>query len=247
MLTSPEFKANHHLFTRDLPGSTHMYLHKPGKYEQLAEEIRRNRRIAMEQLGYGERQLYIVRQVHGANVQTVTQPWEIEPSPTADAMVTNQPGKVLGILTADCVPVLFADTERPVIGAAHAGWKGARAGVIEATLAAMEALGAPRSRIEVLIGACIHQASYEVGPEFYANFDEETLENRQFFIPSAKEGHYRFDLSGYVTHKLRQAGIKAIHNIGHDTCAEEERFFSYRRCTLRGEPYGANNLSVIML
>jgi polyphenol oxidase len=251
LLISPDFSAishvEHGFFTRHIPGSSNIYIHKQGKYEELAATIQRNRAAAMQQIGAQEGQLSILRQVHGVKVITVTDAWDIAASPEADAMVTTSPDRVLGILTADCVPLLFADRTKPVIGAAHAGWKGAKAGIVESTLAAMEELGADRTHITAIIGACIHQNSYEVGPEFYDNFVMEHEANRQFFKPSSKEGHFMFDLPAYVTAKLAAAGITDIYNLERDTCREEADFFSYRRCTLRNETYGQNNLSVIRL
>lgn len=250
-LISPEFEAFSHIqhgfSTRSLSGGSHVYLHKRDKYAEVKEEMVRNRAVAMSEFGYTETQLSIVRQVHGTAVETVTAPWLLDQTPEADAMVTHHPGRVLGILTADCVPVLFAETKSGIIGAAHAGWKGAKAGVLENTLGAMETLGANRNAIVAIIGACIHQKSYEVGNEFYATFLEESAENSRFFIASERESHYMFDLPAYALGKLKHAGVSCVYNINRDTCAEEQQFFSYRRCTLRGETYSANNLSVIAI
>jgi hypothetical protein len=154
---------------------------------------------------------------------------------------------VLGILTADCVPVLFCDPEARVIGAAHAGWKGAIGGVLEATLDAMAALGADRARVHAGIGPCIAQRSYEVGPEFPAPFLAEDENNARFFAPSRNEGRWMFDLRGYAGWRLRDAGLRQIHSLPNDTCGEADRFFSYRRSCLKGEPDYGRGLSAIVL
>ena len=250
MLTAPDFSiphARHAFFTRDIPESGHIYLHKHGKFEELESSLKYNRALAMNLLGYDGAELAIVRQIHGTEVVTVTDPWDIAHSPEADAMVTDRPGKVLGILTADCVPVLFADKANPIIGAAHAGWKGAKAGIIENTLTAMEALGSKRRDIAVAIGPCIQQSSYEIGSEFYDNFLAESKDNQRFFRQSTSSGHRMFDLPAYAIARLEKAGVTVIRNISRDTLSEEQHFFSFRRCTLRGEKYSANNLSVITL
>ena len=154
---------------------------------------------------------------------------------------------ILGILTADCGPVLFADAEARVIGAAHAGWKGAFTGVLENTVAAMEKLGATRSNIRAVIGPCIAQQSYEVGPEFVERLVKADAENQRFFIPSVKPDHSMFNLPNYVLARLLATGISNASAVRRDTCAEQEEFFSYRRTTLRGEPDYGRQISVISL
>ncbi|MEM7637804.1 MAG: peptidoglycan editing factor PgeF, partial [Pseudomonadota bacterium] len=183
-------------------------------------------------------------QVHSAKVVEVTEPWRTRPQ--ADGMVTKVPGLALCILSADCVPVLFADSEAKVIGAAHAGWKGAIAGICEATLSAMEGLGADRSRIHAAIGPAIQQPSYEVGPEFRDTFvGEQEWTDRLF--QAGREDRSHFDLIGFVRAVLKREGIGAIDNIGHDTCAMEDDYFSNRRRNHRGETDYGRNGSVIML
>jgi YfiH family protein len=167
--------------------------------------------------------------------------------PQADALVTRTPGVALGVLAADCVPVLFCDPQARVIGAAHAGWKGAIGGVIEATVAAMAKLGAAPSSIKAGIGPCIAQRSYEVGPEFPAPFLAEDETHARFFAPSRKDGHFMFDLRGFVGERLRRAGCGEIHSLPNDTCAESARFFSYRRACLSGEKDYGRGLSAIAL
>ena len=160
-----------------------------------------------------------------------------------DAMVTDRPGLLLGIVTADCAPVLFADAEAGVVGAAHAGWKGARAGVLEATLEAMESLGADRVRVTAVIGPTIAQASYEVDEAFRAQF--ETADER-FFV-TGREAYWQFDLPAYVAHRLEMAGTGRIADLALDTYTDEARFFSYRRATHRGEPTAGRQISAIAL
>lgn len=204
--------------------------------------------------------LHTLRQVHSATVvevegrpqnaasTTITAPvWAVDQPPAADALVTRQSGVMLGILTADCVPVLFADPQARVIGAAHAGWKGALCGVIEATVQAMIRLGGDPARLVAAIGPCIAQRSYEVGPEFPIPFLQQDPESADLFAPSRRAGHFMFDLPAYVARRLERAGVAFIQRCPNDTAAEEARFFSYRRATLRGEPDYGRGLSAIAL
>lgn len=185
-------------------------------------------------------------QVHSPVCVTVTQPWADAERPEADAMVTAQPGLLLGILTADCAPVLLADREAGVTGAAHAGWKGAISGVTDATIAAMEALGARRARITAAIGPCIAQASYEVDDSFRARFADADTGNARFFA-AGRAGHWHFDLEGYVSGRLESAGIGAVQRLGIDTLAAPERFYSYRRACLAGEAAYGRQISLVGL
>jgi YfiH family protein len=186
-------------------------------------------------------------QIHSPTVVEVDKPWTREQAPRADAMVTTQPGIALGILTADCAPVLFADRKVRVVGAAHAGWRGAITGVLDATVAAMARHGARPESMVAAVGPCIAQASYEVGPEFPAPFLAEDPPNAGFFKPSARAGHFMFDLSGYVARRLRKLGISTVTALSNDTCREEDRFFSYRRACLRGDKDYGRGISVIAL
>ncbi|MEI6558876.1 MAG: peptidoglycan editing factor PgeF [Rhodospirillaceae bacterium] len=188
--------------------------------------------------------LVTVYQIHSPTVVVADQPWRPDRAPEADAMVTNRPGLALGILTADCVPVLFADPASGVIGAAHAGWKGACGGVVAATVAAMVTLGARPARMVAAVGPCIAQRSYEVGPEFPGQF---APADADFFTPAARPGHYLFDIGALVERRLADQGIGVIQRCSNDTAAEEQHFFSYRRATLRGEPVYGRGLSVIVL
>jgi YfiH family protein len=187
-------------------------------------------------------------QTHSILVATVERPWRREDSPKVDAMVTARKGIALGILAADCAPVLFADAKAHVAGAAHAGWRGALEGVLEATLARMTRLGAAPERIRAAVGPCIAQASYEVGPEFRERFLAVAAGNARFFRTSqTRPGHYHFDLPGYVADRLRRAGIGRVTATGGDSCGQAQDFFSYRRATLEGRKDYGRNLSIIAL
>ncbi|MGB8603348.1 MAG: peptidoglycan editing factor PgeF [Rhizomicrobium sp.] len=193
---------------------------------------------------FGAAPLVTLQQYHSAVTVTVTKPWSIEDSPRGDALVTNQPGLLIGLNTADCAPVLLADPVAKIVGAAHAGWKGAVAGVCESVIAAMEALGASRANIRAAIGPCISQPSYEVGPDFRAGFPAAAS---VFFKPALRAGYFFFDLESYVADRLAQAGIGAIDTLGACTLANPDKFFSFRRATLAAEPDYGRELSVIML
>ena len=214
--------------------------------ENVADLFPIRARMAMA-LGVKTDHLLYVHQIHSPDVVTVTDIWPAMQNPHADAMVTNQRGIALGILTADCVPVLFADAGAGVVGAAHAGWRGAIGGVLDNTVTAMEKLGANRKTIHAALGPCIWQSSYEVGPEFPAPFVAENPENQKFFRPSVKTGHYMFDLPAYVVQRLSNLGISSVTPSPADTCADPERFFSYRYSTLRNEKRQGNLMSAITL
>ena len=210
-------------------------------------KVTENRRRAMAMLDLEGTRLVTAYQVHSPDVVEVRGLWAREDAPKADAMVTRQRGLALGILTADCVPVLFAEAEAGVVGAAHAGWKGALTGVVEATVSAMTALGADRKRIVAGIGPAISQRSYEVGPDFPAPFLEQDARNADFFCPAQRVGHFLFDLKGYVARRVAGLGVSAIQTLPCDTCAEDERFFSYRRACHRKEADYGRGLSAIYL
>ena len=210
-----------------------------------ADAVRENRRRAADALNLPPGALVGLTQVHGIAVATVETPWPETVRPEADAMVTNRPGVLLGIVTGDCAPVLFADAEAGVIGAAHAGWRGAVAGVIEATLDAMEALGARRGRIAAAIGPCIGQASYEVGPDLRDAVLARGAADARFFAGGARPDRWLFDLPGYCAARLAAAGVASHGWIGRDTLAEEACFFSYRRATLGGGGPIGHQLSAI--
>jgi polyphenol oxidase len=208
--------------------------------------VRENRRRALDRMALDGDRLRTVHQVHGKAVWTVDD--DASPAPKeADAAATRRRGIALGILTADCAPVLFADAEAGVIGAAHAGWKGALIGVLEATVAAMESLGARRKAVGAVVGPCIAQASYEVGPEFPLPFLDEDAANSAYFLPSPRHGHFQFALAGYVAAKLGRLGLGAVGTVDVDTYTEENRFFSYRRTCHRREPDYGRQISIVAL
>ena len=214
----------------------------PGSKDDPAAVAENRGRVA---LALGAESLTSLSQIHSATVHVVPG-WEGRSE--GDGMVTKTPGMALGILTADCAPVLFLDARARVIGAAHAGWKGAISGVLEATVTAMEKLGARAENIQAAIGPCISQAHYEVGFDFRDRFLEQGgLRMRKFFIPSDKEGHYRFDLEGYAAHRLEQTGIAGVRKMRVCTYPPENGYFSYRRTTHRGEPDYGRQISAIVL
>lgn len=212
-----------------------------------ARAVAENRTRAAAWLGLAPSALVGLFQVHSADVAVLDEPWGIDARPKADAVVTRRRGLALGIVTADCAPVLFADATAGVIGAAHAGWRGAFAGIIAATVAAMERLGADRARIAAVVGPCIRQPSYEVDAAFRAQFLAADPGNDRFFAPGARQGHVQFDLAGYCDAALAAAGITRRGIVPADTLAEPDRFFSYRRATLAGEGPIGHQLSAIVL
>ncbi|SMF46323.1 conserved hypothetical protein [Tistlia consotensis] len=245
----------------DLPGIRHAFFTRQGGvsegiYSSLNcgfgsqdddAAVAVNRERAMEKIELEGRRLVTVYQHHSADVVRVERPWARGDNPKADALVTKAPGIALGILTADCAPVLLADPEARVIGAAHAGWKGAIGGVLDNTVAAMVALGADAGRIVAGVGPCIAQRSYEVGPEFAERFLEHDPHNAAFFLDNGKTGKAHFDLKGYVARRLGAAGVGQIELLPCDTCAEERLFFSHRRAVKRGEGDYGRGLSAIYL
>lgn len=209
--------------------------------------VAENRARAMHRLDLKPDRLVTAFQIHSPACVVVEEPWPHDRAPRADAMATRARGVALGILTADCAPVLFADPKARVIGAAHAGWKGAKAGVLEATVARMAELGARPADIVAAIGPCIAQRSYEVGPEFPGPFLADDPADRDFFAPAPRTGHHLFDLAGYITRRLGTVGVGLVQRCPNDTVAEEDRFFSYRRSCLRGEADYGRALSTIVL
>lgn len=218
----------------------------PGSSDKTGN-VEANRIRAIAAMGLAGAGLVTVRQVHSAIAVVVDGPWGETGAPKADGLVTKVRGLVLGVLTADCAPVLLADADAGIIGAAHAGWRGAKGGILEATLQAMVDLGADAGNIAAGIGPCIAAPSYEVGEDFSLEFLEDAPENRAFFSASDKEDHYLFDLPGYVAGRLESLGLMSIENVSRDTLAEGENFFSYRRATLNGEDDYGRNLSAIAL
>jgi len=245
-LTSPG--VAHGFFGRRGGVSTGLYASLncgPGSSDDRAS-VMENRARAKAALSPGAT-LVTLYQIHSAEAVTVTAPWEIPANPKGDAMVTDKSGIALGILTADCAPVLLADARAHVIGAAHAGWNGALSGVTDSVVTAMERLGARRERISAAVGPCISRASYEVGPEFKPRFTSADPASKRFFERSKRESHWQFDLPAYVAHRLRQSGVGVVETIAACTYAGEADFFSYRRTTHRKEPDYGRQLSAIVL
>lgn len=207
--------------------------------------VAENRRRVAAWMGVGADRLLTCYQIHSPDVVIAREPFPGD-RPKADALVTDRPGLALGTSTADCGPVLFADPEARVIGAAHAGWKGAFTGVLENTIAAMETLGARRDRIVAALGPSITAANYEVGPEFVERFAEDDRANARYFAPSGRDGHALFDLNAYTVDRLLAAGVRA-EQLARCTYAEEDLFYSYRRSTHRNEPDYGRQVSAIVL
>lgn len=228
--------VRHAFFTRE-GGVSH------GRYASLncgfsseddPDAVRANRSRALSALELPAEALHTGRQVHGNFVITARTSWPGPPTVEADAVVTDQPGLAVAVLTADCAPVLLADPEAGVVGAVHAGWRGALAGIIEAAIEAMVAIGAHPLRTGAAIGPCIGQASYEVGPEYRGAFLADDPENARFFASPTAGDRFRFDLKGYVADRLFDAGIGSVQGLDHDTVADADRFFSNRRTQQQG-------------
>jgi polyphenol oxidase len=246
VLQSPGIR--HGFFTRKGGGSHGVYASLncgPGSRDD-ADAVTANRRQVAAHLLVPADQLISPWQVHGATALYVTGPWaKAEERPRADALVSNTPGLAIGVLTADCAPVLFADAQARVVAAAHAGWKGALAGVVEATIATMEQAGAKRSRISAVVGPCIGKAAYEVGSEFHTAFISEKREHGRYFIPG-NTGKYFFDLTGFVHDRLADAGIGTVLALNLCTYSEESAFYSFRRATHRSEADYGRQISAIV-
>jgi len=238
----------HAFFTRQGGASEGIYASLNGGIGSSDDpaKVQENRRRMTQALGVAQDALISVYQVHSPDAVFVEGPWSGE-RPKADAMVTATPGLALGITTADCGPVLFADTQARVIGAAHAGWRGAVTGVLESTVAAMEQLGARRENIVAVLGPTISQKAYEVGPDFIQRFAAEAPGHERFFKEAERPGHAMFDLPGFIGARLEAAGIGAFTDLALCTYSDEERFFSYRRTTHRKEPDYGRLISAIAL
>jgi polyphenol oxidase len=209
--------------------------------------VKMNRDVVARALGIDEGHVVTAHQVHSADVVEVTEVWPFENRPQVDGLVCRTKGIGLGVLTADCGPVLFADAEARVIGCCHAGWKGAVGGVTDATVSAMVSIGAQRENIIAVLGPTISQTAYEVGPEFPKPFLQQSSVNGAFFIPSVKPDHFMFDLPAYLRQRLKGLDLKAVHDLGLCTYADEARFYSYRRATHRGEQDYGRLISAIAL
>lgn len=242
-------RVRHGFFTREGGVSEGLYTSLncgPGSKDK-PEAVRENRRRVMATMELPEEALVTLYQTHSSDVIKVTEPWDMANPPQADAMVTDRTGIALGILTADCAPVLLADGKGGIVAAAHAGWKGALGGVLDNTVKAMVEMGAKAPKIVAAIGPCIGHRNYEVGPEFPAPFLAEDAVNADYFAPAPRAGHFLFDLPGYISRKLAKLGVTEVTRVPADTLRDEARFFSYRRATLRGETDYGRQISVIML
>lgn len=244
-----------------LPGIRHAFFTRnggvsQGVYDSLnggvgssdaPEHVAENRSRMALSLGVRPERFLTLYQIHSPDVIVVDEPWSPDSRPRADALVTRVPDLAIGVSTADCGPLLFADSEARVVGAAHAGWRGAFTGIIEQTIAAMEKLGASRDNIAIALGPTIRQTNYEVGPEFVARFLAADIDNTRFFADAEREGHAMFDLTGYIASRVEQAGIVNFEDLGLCTYAEPERFFSFRRATHQSEPDYGRHINAIAL
>ena len=247
--------------TLALPGVRHAFFTRQGGvsgglYASLnggvgsrdgAAHVAENRARMAVALDVEPHRLLTAHQVHSPHVVVATAPWPPESRPRGDAIVTSTPGLAIGVTTADCGPILLADPRARVIGAAHAGWRGALAGILEATVAAMERLGAERNRIRVALGPMIRQHNYEVGADLIARFAAEDLANERFFVPASRSGHALFDLAAYIAAQLHRAGIREVEDVGLCTYADAARFFSFRRSTHRAEADYGRHVNAIAL
>jgi len=252
ILASPLLSAipglRHAFFTREGGASNGIYESLNGGLGSNDNPaiVAENRRRMAEQMGVTADRLINAHQVHSPDAVVATGPWQGGARPKADAVVTSTANLAIGITTADCGPILFVDPRARVIGAAHAGWKGALTGILESTIEAMETLGAERSGIVAAIGPLIRQRSYEVGGEFVERFLGADADHAMFFIPSQREGHAMFDLAGFIRMRLENAGILMIDDLGIDTYSDE-RCFSYRRSVHRNEPDYGRHIHAIAL
>lgn len=246
---SSHSRIRHAFFTRQGGVSDGLYASLNGGLGSQDDpgSVAENRARMCAHLGLPAERMASLYQVHSAHAVVVDAPFATADRPKADAMVTRVPGIALGIATADCGPILFADPENGVIGAAHAGWKGALTGVIAATVAAMEEIGARRGSIVAVLGPTIAQAAYEVGDAFVARFREEAPGSGRFFAIGKRPGHAQFDLPGFVLSRLEEAGIGAAADLGLCTYADPDRFYSYRRTTHRGEADYGRLISAIAI
>ena len=251
-LASPLLSAipglRHAFFTRDggVSGGFYGSLNGGLGSDDDAANVAENRRRMAERMGVTPEHFLSVWQIHSPDAVVASGPWEGASRPRADAIVTCTEGLAIGVTAADCGPILFVDPNARVIGAAHAGWKGALTGVLESTVDAMEKLGAERGGIVAAIGPLIRQHSYEVGGEFVERFIEADAEHGMFFIPSTRQGHAMFDLAGFIRMRLETAGVLMIDDIGVDTYSDE-RFYSYRRSVHRKEPDYGRHIHAIAL
>jgi len=239
----------HGFFTRAGGVSSGLYASLNGGVgsQDDAGKVLENRARMAAALGVEPRRLLTAYQTHSPNVVVAEAPWTTENRPQADAIVTRMRALAIGVTTADCGPVLFAEPRAGVIGAAHAGWRGALTGVIEATIAAMERLGAAQRQIRAAIGPMIRQGNYEVGPDLVERFRADDPASSRFFGPAKRDGHAMFNLAGYIAARLKRAGITEVEDVGLCTYADPEQFFSYRRTTHRAEADYGRHVNAIAL
>jgi purine-nucleoside/S-methyl-5'-thioadenosine phosphorylase / adenosine deaminase len=252
MIQAPTLQLSgirHAFFTREGGVSRGLYASLNGGVgsHDEAGDVAENRARMAAALGVAPHCLLTAYQIHSPQVVIAQGPWGAEARPRADAIVTRTPGLAIGVSTADCAPILFADPAAQVVGAAHAGWRGALSGVAEATLTAMERLGAARERIRAALGPMIRQDNYEVGPDLMARFAAEDKAAARFFRPAARDGHAHFDLGGYIGARLEQAGVRQIEDLRLCTYADPARFFSFRRTTHRAEADYGRHINAIAL
>ena len=242
-------RIRHAFFTRSGGVSQGVYASLNGGVgsNDAPDKVAENRARMATTLGVTADRLLTPYQIHSPDVVVADEPWTPANRPRADAIVTRMSRLAIGVSTADCGPLLFADSEAGVIGAAHAGWRGALTGVIEATIAVMERLGADRRRITAALGPTIRQANYEVGPEFVERFLTADRSNSRYFTPAERTGHAMFDLTGYIAERVQRAGVEQFEDLGLCTFAEPDRFFSYRRTTRHGEPDYGRHINAIAL
>jgi polyphenol oxidase len=253
MIEAPSLAAlagiRHGFFTRAGGVSDGIYTSLNGGVgsRDAPARVAENRARMAAALAVRPERLLTAYQTHSADVVTVDVPWSPDARPRADAIVTRTRGLAIGATTADCGPVLFADAQAGVVGAAHAGWRGAFGGVLEATIEALERCGAVRTRVVVALGPMIRQPNYEVGPEFLARFTAADAANARYFQGSARAGHALFDLAGYIAARLRRCGVDRIEDTGRCTYGEPAEFFSYRASTHRGEADYGRHVNAIAL
>jgi YfiH family protein len=241
-------RLRHAFFSRDGGVSEGIYAGLNGGIGSNDDpaKVAENRRRMAQHLGVPREHLLTAFQIHSPDVAVASAPWDTASRPRADAIITRTEGLAIGITAADCGPILLVDPNARVIGAAHAGWKGALTGIVESTVEAMEKLGADRTNILAAIGPLIRQYSYEVGNEFVERFIEADVENSLFFVPAARDGHAMFDLAGLIRMRLENAGVLVIDDIGIDTYSDQ-RFFSYRRSVHRKErDYGRHVHAIVL-
>lgn len=239
----------HAFFTRQGGVSSGLYATLNGGLgsHDNAASVAENRARMAQTLGVTPPALLTAYQIHSPEVAIVDKPWSADQRPRADAVVTRTPGLAVGVTTADCGPILFADPVARIVGAAHAGWRGALAGIVEATLAAMHNLGARPGRILAVLGPMIRQQNYEVGSDLISHFKAQDAANERFFAPGARDGHALFDLAGYIRGRLARAGVHQVEDLALCTYADPAQFFSFRRSTHRGESDYGRHVSAIAL